>query len=95
MNVRKSGPRLSRFSRPTPPVKAVRAQAQAMLAALFDAYRADPDRLREEWRPLRADPTKVARTSGDFIAGMTERHAVRRDAELVGPSALPESFAVD
>jgi dGTPase len=76
-----------------PQVEAVRAEAQRILARLFDAYRDDPGRLPEEWRPLSADPTQVARAVGDFIAGMTDRYAVRRYTELVGPSGLPETFA--
>ena len=35
-------------------------------------------------RPLRA--------IGDFVAGMTDRYAIRRYQELVGPVDLPEGF---
>jgi dGTPase len=75
-----------------PPVQAVRAEAQQVLAALFEAYRADPRKLPEEWRPLSADPTDVARRVGDFLAGMTDRYAMRRYAELVGPGELPKGL---
>jgi len=73
-----------------PSVKAVRAEAQAMLAALFAAYRDDPDRLPPEWRPPAGDETALLRAIGDFMAGMTDRYAVRRYEELIGPSRLPE-----
>jgi dGTPase len=73
-----------------PSVKAVRGEAQAMLAALFCAYRADPERLPEEWRPAGdGGETALLRAIGDFIAGMTDRYAVRRYEEWIGPSALP------
>jgi dGTPase len=73
-----------------PSVKAVRAEAQRMLAALFEAYRADPHRLPPEWRP--ADAAGAARAIGDFIAGMTDRYAIRQYRDLIGPVALPEGF---
>lgn len=74
------------------PVMAVRAAAQDMLAGLFAAYRDDPRRLPEEWRPDGDDPVTVLRAIGDFIAGMTDRYAIRRYEELVGPADLPEGF---
>jgi len=73
-----------------PAVKGVRAEAQTILAALFEAYRGDPGLLPEEWRPASADPIIVTRRIGDFIAGMTDRYAVRRYEELIGPTRLHE-----
>ena len=32
------------------------------------------------------------RTIGDFIAGMTDRFAVARHEELIGPVDLPDRF---
>ena len=75
-----------------PSVQAVRKEAQAMLAALFEAYRADPERLPPEWRSGGDSPTSVLRAIGDFIAGMTDRYAARRYTEMVGPGGLPESL---
>ncbi|HWT12491.1 MAG TPA: deoxyguanosinetriphosphate triphosphohydrolase [Allosphingosinicella sp.] len=75
-----------------PPVLAVKAEAQRLLAALFAAYRDDPARLPPEWRPASADLVAVQRAIGDFIAGMTDRYAIRRHEELVGPVDLPEGF---
>jgi dGTPase len=55
-----------------------------MLAALFDAYRADPARLPPEWRPARGDEIARDRAIGDFIAGMTDRYAIARYREAGG-----------
>jgi len=73
-----------------PSVQAVRAEAQRMLAALFEAYRADPERLPPEWRPR--PEAAAARAIGDFIAGMTDRYAIRQYRDLIGPAGLPEGF---
>ena len=71
-------------------VKAVRAEAQRLLAGLFDAYRADPALLPPEWRP--PDEANALRAIGDFIAGMTDRYAIRQYRDLIGPVDLPEGF---
>jgi dGTPase len=71
-----------------PAVKGVRIDAQAILAGLFAAYRDNPALLPEDWRPASEDPVQVSRRIGDFIAGMTDRYAVRRYEELFGPSRL-------
>jgi dGTPase len=75
-----------------PPVAAVRDQAQRVVANLFAAYRADPGRLPSEWLPAESDEVSMLRAIGDFIAGMTDRYAVRQHRELVGPVELPEGF---
>jgi dGTPase len=75
-----------------PPVKAVRDRAQRLLAGLFAAYRDDPARLPAEWRPESSDEIATLRAIGDFIAGMTDRYAIRRYEEWVGPADLPEGF---
>ena len=76
----------------SPRVKAVKDEAQAVLTALFAAYRDDPDRLPPEWRPAASDPVTTLRAVGDFIAGMTDRYAIRQHEALVGPVGLPEGF---
>ncbi|HEX8623670.1 MAG TPA: deoxyguanosinetriphosphate triphosphohydrolase [Allosphingosinicella sp.] len=75
-----------------PPVTAVRDQAQRVVANLFAAYRDDPGRLPSEWLPAGSDEVSILRAIGDFIAGMTDRYAVRQHRELVGPVELPEGF---
>ena len=72
----------------SPTVKAVRVEAQAILATLFAAYRDDPALLPAEWRPEGGDPVATSRRIGDFMAGMTDRYAVRRWEDLFGPSRL-------
>jgi len=75
-----------------PEVKAVRVEGQAILAKLFAAYRADPALLPEEWQPDGDDPVARVRRIGDFIAGMTDRYAVRQYEALIGPTPIPEGF---
>jgi dGTPase len=75
-----------------PPVRAVKNEARRVLAGLFAAYRSDPSLLPPEWRPQDADEATALRAVGDFIAGMTDRYAVRRHQDLVGPVELPEGF---
>jgi dGTPase len=75
-----------------PPVTAVRDRAQGVVAGLFAAYRDDPGRLPAGWLEPEADELATLRAIGDFIAGMTDRYAVRQYRELVGPVELPEGF---
>ena len=75
-----------------PPVLAVRDQAQRIVAALFGAYRGDPRLLPADRLAPGADEIATLRAIGDFIAGMTDRYAVRQHRELVGPVELPEGF---
>ena len=71
----------------------VAEQAQALVARLFAAYRADASLLPEAWRGL-PDDDETARTRriGDFVAGMTDRYAIARHREVVGPVEMPEGF---
>lgn len=73
-----------------PQVRAVREEAKALLARLFAAYADDPALLPVEWRPATADRVDTLRATGDFIAGMTDRYAVRRYEDLFGPTGLSE-----
>jgi dGTPase len=66
----------------------VREEAERVVANLAAAYRADPALLPQAWR--HAGPrTAQLRTIADFIAGMTDRFALRRHEELVGPVEMP------
>jgi dGTPase len=60
---------------------------------LFEAYRADPGLMPADWhvRLPTEDPAR-SRHIADFIAGMTDRYAVARYREAVGPIDLPEGF---
>jgi dGTPase len=74
------------------PVAAVRVEAQRVLTGLWDAYAADPSLLPPDRRS--AEPGRVAelRAIGDYLAGMTDRFAIRQYQAIVGPAALPEAF---
>jgi len=69
-----------------PELKPIRIQAERVVANLAAAYRADPSLLPEQWQD------RGVRTVGDFIAGMTDRFAISRHQELVGPVELPDRF---
>ncbi|MBE2990655.1 deoxyguanosinetriphosphate triphosphohydrolase [Sphingomonas sp. CFBP 13603] len=67
--------------------------AHGIVSGLFAVYRDDPMTMPEEWRDrLPADDPDRSRHIADFIAGMTDRYAVSRYRELVGPIDLPEGF---
>jgi dGTPase len=71
-----------------PELQPVRIEAERVVADLASAYRADPSLLPEAW-PHPADAIGELRTIGDFIAGMTDRFAIARHEQLVGPVHLP------
>jgi dGTPase len=75
-----------------PKVAAVRSHAQRIVAGLWDAYAADPALLPPGWVPAGADRTRTLRAVNDFIAGMTDRYAIRLYRERVGVVDLPEGF---
>lgn len=72
---------------------AVAEQANTLIAGLFAAYRDAPERMPVEWRDsLPIGEPERTRHIGDFIAGMTDRYAIARYREVVGPVELPEGF---
>lgn len=77
----------------SPSQLAVAEIARGMLSRLFAAYAADPTLLPEEWRAAlpEGEPERT-RHIADFIAGMTDRYAIARHKEVVGPMDLPEGF---
>ena len=69
-----------------PQQQAVAGRARAVIGGLAKAYLDDPACLPPEWRARLPDNAQGrARHIGDFIAGMTDRYALARYAELVGP----------
>jgi dGTPase len=67
--------------------------AQGIVSGLFTAYSADPRLMPEGWGDcLPADEPWRSRHIADFIAGMTDRYAITRYREAVGPIDLPEGF---
>jgi len=71
-------------------LKPIRIEAERVVAALAAAYRADPALLPPSWQ-RGGDELQQLRTIGDFVAGMTDRFAIARHEELVGPVHLPAS----
>jgi dGTPase len=72
---------------------AAAAAARQVVSGLFAVYRADPALLPAEWRETLPDgePGR-SRHIADFIAGMTDRYAIARYREAVGPVDMPEGF---
>jgi dGTPase len=68
-------------------------QAGRIIAGLAAAYRADPSLLPPGWRDRlpEAEPERT-RHIGDFIAGMTDRYALARYREVIGPVEISEGF---
>jgi dGTPase len=71
----------------------VAERARHIVGGLAEAYRADPALLPEGWhaRLPDAEPDRT-RHIADFIAGMTDRYAVARYREAVGPVEMPEGI---
>ena len=72
-----------------PVAKGEEGRAQDMLRRLFDAYRADPDRLPSEFQDIRAKEG-IDRAVCDYISGMTDKFAVEQFAQLF----IPKSWSV-
>jgi dGTPase len=68
----------------------IRKEAERVVANLAGAYRSDPTLLPEHWRRGNEKVDQL-RTIGDFIAGMTDRFAIARHEELIGPVTLPSN----
>jgi dGTPase len=66
----------------------IRREAERVVANLAAAYGGDPGLLPASWQ-RGGDEVQQLRTIGDFIAGMTDRFAIARHEELVGPANLP------
>ena len=73
-----------------PELQPVRDEAERVVGNLATAYRSDPVLLPDSWR-RGGDETQQLRTIGDFIAGMTDRFAIARHEEVVGPVKLPSN----
>jgi len=71
----------------SPELEKVRKEAVRVVSNLAHAYRADRALLPIDWRHDGSEIEQL-RTIGDFIAGMTDRFAIRRHEELVGPVDL-------
>ena len=77
-----------------PSVGALREPAQRIVGELFAALHAAPDALPPRWRAALPDAEPArARHVADFVAGMTDRFAIRQYEALVGRSPLPEGVS--
>ncbi len=69
------------------------AGARQVVAGLFAAYFADARLMGQDWSArLPNDDTARARHIADFIAGMTDRFALDRFAELYGAEMVPAAL---
>jgi dGTPase len=71
-----------------PELVPIREEAERVVADLAAAYRRDPELLAADWRCAGGEVEQL-RTIADFIAGMTDRFAIARHEEVVGPIELP------
>ncbi|PKP96693.1 MAG: deoxyguanosinetriphosphate triphosphohydrolase [Alphaproteobacteria bacterium HGW-Alphaproteobacteria-13] len=68
--------------------------AKQVVAGLFAAYADDPRRMGADWSSrLPEGETATVRHIGDYIAGMTDRFAIDRYAQIFGRDAVPEALA--
>ena len=72
-------------------LRPIRIEAQRIVGDLAAYYRANPDRLPVDWQRGEGEKAKL-RAIGDYIAGMTDRFAIARHEDLIGPVSLPEKF---
>lgn len=72
-------------------VNRARSKAKRIVRALFDLFFAEPEILPPEWRGRDdlCDPARRARVVCDYIAGMTDRYAIREHQRLFGEEAGP------
>ena len=71
----------------------IATQTGEVITGLAGAYKARPELLPAHWREtIPAGEPHRTRHIGDFIAGMTDRYALSRYRELVGPIEIDEGF---
>ncbi len=71
-----------------PQVEDSTAKARKVVAELFEAYRSAPDEMPEDFRQEEDRHRAVA----DYIAGMTDRFAIREHHRLTGSSLFGQGF---
>jgi dGTPase len=72
-------------------LRPIRIEAQRIVGDLADYYRLNPAALSTGWQHGEGETARL-RGIGDYIAGMTDRFAIARHEELIGPVSLPEKF---
>lgn len=73
------------------PLTPIRREAQRIVADLAAVFRERPDCLPLGWQRGEGEIARL-RSIGDYIAGMTDRFAISRHEELIGPVCLPDRF---
>jgi dGTPase len=73
-------------------VQAIRGPAEQVVEELFNALHNRPTELPERWqgRLEREDEPWRARITGDYVAGMTDRFAIREHRRLIGRTLMPD-----
>ncbi len=73
------------------PLTPIRREAQRIVADLAATFRERPDCLPQGWQRGTSEIARL-RGIGDYIAGMTDRFAIAKHEELIGPVCLPNRF---
>jgi dGTPase len=73
------------------PLTPIRREAQRIVADLAATFRDRPDCLPDGWQRGEGEVARL-RGIGDYIAGMTDRFAIKAHEDLIGPVRLPDRF---
>ncbi len=73
------------------PLRPIRMEAQRIVGDLVLHYRQEPGALPEGWQRGEGETARL-RGIGDYIAGMTDRFAIARHEQLIGPVNIPDRF---
>ena len=77
-------------------VNRARSKAKRIVKTLFELFMSEPDTLPPEWRARYEsydhgqNQAKLPRIVCDYIAGMTDRFAIREYERLFGLSTFPD-----
>jgi dGTPase len=72
-------------------LRPIRIEAQRIVSDLARYYVDTAGALPAGWQRGEGETARL-RGIGDYIAGMTDRFAIARHEELIGPVSLPEKF---
>ena len=72
-------------------LRPIRIEAQRIVGDLARFYRDNGPALPPSWQRGEGEEARL-RGVGDYIAGMTDRFAIARHEELIGPVGLPDRF---
>lgn len=71
-----------------PAVRAEHAKIKAVISRLFEHYSEHPEAIPGQEGPAGADEQELARQVVDYLAGMTDRYAIRQYTDLQVPRAF-------